>query len=402
MSSKVLVTGGSGYLGTQLITALLREGQEVRATVRSLGGEAGVREAVRRDGADDTDLELVPADLTSDDDWPAALKGVEEVHHVASPIPSAQPKDPDELIVPAREGTVRVLKAARDAGARRVVLTSSFAAVGYSPKAVRDYTEADWTDPDTPGLPPYPRSKAIAERAAWDFIDTEGGDTQLVVVNPTFIAGPSLVPALRSSMTAFKAIIEGTMPALPRQRFGVVDVRDVVDAQISGDGYFCCHRAALPAAGGWPDDHLAGAGADPPRPPRACRQPGHDQRGAGRGPVAADDPQRPCQTRARLATSSSRNHDYRDRRQTARARPAGAALIGGSRRAVRRTETLSMFFRPIAYPGTASQQIRGGRRPRVPAPSTPGPSWGRCRCPIAEPSPHRRRRIGSLTRRLDA
>jgi nucleoside-diphosphate-sugar epimerase len=232
MSSKVLVTGGSGYLGTQLIAALLREGRQVRATVRSLDSEAGVREAVRRDGVEDTDLELVAADLTSDDGWPTALKGVEEVHHVASPIPSTQPKDPDELIVPAREGTVRVLREARDAGARRVVLTSSFAAVGYSPKAVRDYTEADWTDPDTPGLPPYPRSKAIAERAAWDFIDTEGGDTQLVVVNPTFIAGPSLVPGLRSSLTAFKAIIDGTMPALPRQRFGVVDVRDVADAHI--------------------------------------------------------------------------------------------------------------------------------------------------------------------------
>jgi nucleoside-diphosphate-sugar epimerase len=184
----------------------------------------------------------VEADLTSDDGWPGALKGAEEVHHVASPIPSAQPKDPDELIIPAREGTVRVLKAARDAGARRVVLTSSFAAVGYSPKAVRDYTEADWTDPDTPGLPPYPRSKAIAERAAWDFIGTEGGDTQLVVVNPTFIAGPSLVSSQRSSLTAFKAIIEGTMPALPRQRFGVVDVRDVADAHITA--------MAIPAAAG--------------------------------------------------------------------------------------------------------------------------------------------------------
>ncbi len=232
MSSKVLVTGGSGYLGTRLIAALLREGRQVLATVRSLDGEAAVREAVRRGGVDDTGLELVEADLTSDDGWTGALEGVEEVHHVASPIPSAQPKDPDELIIPAREGTVRVLKAARDAGARRVVLTSSFAAVGYSPKAVRDYTEADWTDPDTPGLPPYPRSKAIAERAAWDFIGTEGGDTQLVVVNPTFIAGPSLVPTQRSSLTAFKAIIEGTMPTLPRQRFGVVDVRDVADAHV--------------------------------------------------------------------------------------------------------------------------------------------------------------------------
>lgn len=233
MSTKVLVTGGSGYVGTRLIAALLQNGREVRATVRSLDGEAGVRLAVRRGGVDDTGLELVAADLTSDDGWPAALEGVEEVHHVASPIPSAQPKDPDELIVPARQGTVRVLRAARDAGARRVVLTSSFAAVGYSPKPVRDYTEADWTDPDTPGLAPYPRSKTIAERAAWDFIGTEGGDTQLAVVNPTFIAGPSLVPALRSTLTHFKAIIEGTMPALPRQRFGVVDVRDVADAHIT-------------------------------------------------------------------------------------------------------------------------------------------------------------------------
>ena len=197
---------------------------------------------MRRGGVDDTGLELVAADLSSDEGWPAALEGVEEVHHVASPIPSAQPKDPDELIVPAREGTVRVLKAARDAGARRVVLTSSFAAVGYSPKAVRDYTEEDWTDPDTPGLAPYPRSKAIAERAAWDLIRTEGGDTQLVVVNPTFIAGPSLVVALRSTLTHFKAIIEGTMPALPRQRFGVVDVRDVADAHITA--------MATPAAAG--------------------------------------------------------------------------------------------------------------------------------------------------------
>jgi nucleoside-diphosphate-sugar epimerase len=240
--SKVLVTGGSGYVGTRLIAALLRDGREVRTTVRSLAGDADVRAAVRRGGADDTGLELVAADLSSDDGWTAALAGVEEVHHVASPIPSAQPKDPEELIVPAREGTVRVLKAARDAGARRVVLTSSFAAVGYSPKAVRDYTEADWTDPDTPGLPPYPRSKAIAERAAWDFIEIEGGETQLVVVNPTFIAGPSLVTELRSTLSGFKAIIEGTMPALPRQRFGVVDVRDVVEAHVTA--------MAAPAAAG--------------------------------------------------------------------------------------------------------------------------------------------------------
>ena len=230
--SKVLVTGGNGYLGTQVIAALLHQGREVRATVRTLNSEPEIREALRHGGADDNGLEVVIADLTSNDGWATATAGVEEVHHIASPIPPAQPRDPETLIVPAREGTLRVLRAAREAGARRVVLTSSFAAVGYSPKPVRDYTEEDWTDPDTPGLPPYPRSKAIAERAAWDYIGEHAGNTELVVLNPTFIIGPTLVASLRSSLVAIKAIAEGTMSALPRQRFGVADVRDVADAHL--------------------------------------------------------------------------------------------------------------------------------------------------------------------------
>jgi len=230
--SSVLVTGGSGYVGTQLIAALLRDGHQVRTTVRSLESEGDLRVAVRRGDADDTGLELVVADLTADEGWTAAAAGCEEVHHVASPIPAAQPDDPDELIVPAREGTLRALRAARDAGARRVVLTSSFAAVGYSPKPDAEYTEADWTDPDTPGLAPYPRSKAIAERAAWDFIEREGGDTELVVVNPTFILGPTLTTQARSSLQLTKAMLDGTMPVVRRQRFGVADVRDVADLHI--------------------------------------------------------------------------------------------------------------------------------------------------------------------------
>jgi nucleoside-diphosphate-sugar epimerase len=228
--STVLVTGGSGYLGTQLIAALLRDGRQVRAQVRSLSSEADVRTAVRRGGADDDGLEVVAAGLLADDGWAAALAGCAEVHHVASPM--IQPDNPDEVILPAREGTLRVLRAARYAGARRVVLTSSFAAVGYTPKPGGEYTEEDWTDPDTPGLPAYPRSKAIAERAAWDFIEREGGETELVAVNPTFILGPTLTTQARSSLQLTKAMLDGAMPVVRRQRFGVADVRDIADLHI--------------------------------------------------------------------------------------------------------------------------------------------------------------------------
>jgi nucleoside-diphosphate-sugar epimerase len=228
--SRVLVTGGSGYVGTHLVAALLRDGRRVRATVHSLAHEPDVRAAVRRGDADDSGLELVAADLLVDDGWADAVAGCEEVHHVASPM--VQSDDPDEVIVPARDGTLRVLRAARNAGARRIVLTSSFAAVGYTPKPDGEYTEDDWTDPDMPGLPAYPRSKTIAERAAWDFIEREGGETELVVVNPTFILGPTLTTQARSSLQLTKAMLDGTMPVVRRQRFGVADVRDVADLHV--------------------------------------------------------------------------------------------------------------------------------------------------------------------------
>jgi nucleoside-diphosphate-sugar epimerase len=229
--SRVLVTGASGYLGTRLVADLLRSGTEVRATLRSPESDGRLHEALRRADADDAGLEIVYASLTDDDGWADAATGMEGVYHLASPMILAT--TPEEIVTPARDGALRVLRAARDAGVPRVVLTSSFAAVGYSPKPVRDYTEADWTDPDTPGLPPYPLSKALAERAAWDFISREGGGTELVVINPTWIAGPTLTVDARSSLQVFTGMLSGAMTVVPRQRFGIADVRDVADLHVA-------------------------------------------------------------------------------------------------------------------------------------------------------------------------
>ncbi|MGW6283167.1 NAD-dependent epimerase/dehydratase family protein [Kribbella sp. NPDC055071] len=223
----MLVTGGSGYLGSHLIARLLQDGRAVRTTVRSLEREAELRTATHGSA---TELEVVGADLLSDDGWAAAMDGCDEVHHVASPIAVADPEDPDDLIVPAREGTLRVLRAARAAGARRVVLTSSFAAVGYTPKPGADFTEDDWTDPDTPGLATYPRSKAIAERAAWDLL--KDGTTELVAINPTAIFGPLLSRDTGASVALIQRMLNGTMTVVPRRYFGIADVRDVADLHV--------------------------------------------------------------------------------------------------------------------------------------------------------------------------
>ncbi|QMU69591.1 aldehyde reductase [Streptacidiphilus sp. P02-A3a] len=233
VADTVLVTGGSGFLGARVIARALAEGFRVRTTVRSLSREPRVRADLAAMGVDAGDaLAFVEADLTSDAGWPQAVAGTRYVLHTASPFPLGVPEHEDDLIVPAREGTLRVLRAARDAGVRRVVVTSSFAAVGYGrPATERTFTEDDWTDPDS-DIAPYVKSKTLAERAAWDFVEREGGGLELAVINPVGIFGPVVGTDYAASINMVAQLFSGTMPGTPRLYFGVVDVRDAAELHL--------------------------------------------------------------------------------------------------------------------------------------------------------------------------
>ena len=232
--ARVLVTGGSGFIATHVILRLLGEGHEVRASVRHAGRAADVRVLLARAGVEPGDrLSFATADLERDQGWAEAVAGVDHVMHVASPFPAGVPADEAELIRPAREGTLRVLRAARDAAVRRVVVTSSFAAIGYGHDPRRDiHDERDWTDSDGADVQPYMKSKTLAERAAWDFIAREGSGMELATVNPVGVFGPVLGPDLSTSVSLIKGMLEGAIPAAPRLHFGVVDVRDVADLHL--------------------------------------------------------------------------------------------------------------------------------------------------------------------------
>lgn len=236
-SSTVLVTGGSGFIGCHCILQLLNTGYLVRTTVRSLKREGDVRAMLKVGGVEAGDrLSLVAADLEKDAGWPEAVAGCEYVLHVASPFPPGVPKHEDELIVPAREGALRVLRAAAGAGAKRVVLTSSFAAIGYGhPAQSAPFTEKDWTDPNGDDVTAYAKSKTLAERAAWDFIaesNAKGGALELSVVNPVGVFGPVLGPDYSTSILFVQRLMDGAVPGVPRYYFGAVDVRDVADLHL--------------------------------------------------------------------------------------------------------------------------------------------------------------------------
>jgi nucleoside-diphosphate-sugar epimerase len=229
----VLVTGGSGAIARWCIVELLRRGYAVRTTVRDLTRVPEVCASIATQIEPGDRLTFATADLLEDDGWNEAVAGATFVLHVASPFPSETPKHEDELIVPARDGTLRVLAAAVAAGVKRVVLTSSVASIGYTDvPAGGTYTEAEWSDPTSPETPAYPRSKTIAERAAWEFMKTNGGATTLAVVNPGAVIGPMLGNDPSLSFSTVSRLLTGDMPAIPRLGFSFVDVRDIADLHV--------------------------------------------------------------------------------------------------------------------------------------------------------------------------
>lgn len=230
---EVLVTGGAGFIAAHTVAHLLSQGYRVRTTARSLDREAELRGQLARLGAEAGDaLTVVVADLLSDDGWADAVSGCEYVLHVASPIPHGEPVNEDDVIRPTREGTLRVLRAARDAGVRRVVLMSAFHAIGFGwGRTDHVFTEADWSTLDGPGIDAYGKSKTFAERAAWEFMDAEGGAMELAVLNPVAVLGPVVSAHLSGGNALVERILGGELRAFPDIWIPIVDVRDVAVAE---------------------------------------------------------------------------------------------------------------------------------------------------------------------------
>ena len=229
----VLVTAGSGYIGGWCVIGLLQQGYTVRTTVRDLAREAGVRAALGTVVDPGDRLSFFSANLTKDAGWDQAVEGCDYVLHVASPLGVPPPKDPNDLINPARDGALRALNAAIKAGVKRVVMTSSVASTSPpvgAPSGVND--ETVWTDSDDVRHGGYPRSKTIAERAAWDLMASSGGAATLATVNPALVLGPVFGADFSDSVQLVQRLLSGKVPGLPRLGFNIVDVRDVADLHI--------------------------------------------------------------------------------------------------------------------------------------------------------------------------
>ena len=233
-SETVLVTGGTGFVALQLILQLLQKGYTVKTTLRSLHDKDKVIQTLKANGVTALDaLSFIEAELTSDANWAQAMQGCDYVLSVASPVFFNVPKDENDAIRPAVEGILRVLTFARNAGVKRVVMTSSFGAVGFSQTdKSRETTEADWTDPSLKGLSAYEKSKGLAERAAWEFIKNEGGQLEFATINPVAILGPSLGAHVTGSFDILTHLLDGSLKAVPPIALNIVDVRDVADLHI--------------------------------------------------------------------------------------------------------------------------------------------------------------------------
>ena len=231
----ILVTGGSGFIGGHVVLEALARGHQVRSTVRSLDREKAVRASLSEAGMTVGDrLEFVAADLTREEGWPQALDGIDRVIHVASPVMPGHVENEEEVIAPAREGTLRVLRAARDANVARVVLTSAFHAVAWGhPHDDRVFTEEDWTVLDGPGTDAYGRSKTLAERAAWDFVAEDGGEMELTTLLPVAVMGPVLSAEVSGANRVVQRLLTGQMPGLLNLYYPVVDVRDIAAAHVT-------------------------------------------------------------------------------------------------------------------------------------------------------------------------
>ena len=228
---KVLVTGASGYIAGYVVKALIADGWAVSGTVRSLAKADAVRASL---GVAADQLPLTAADLTSDAGWNEAAAGCDFVQHIASPLPTGATKSDADLIVPARDGALRLLRAAKAAGVRRVVMTSSVAAMCYGkPGKTRTYSEADWSDLASPDTNGYAKSKTIAERAARDWIAAEGGGMEYCTINPALVLGPVLGTDFSGSLAVVTKMLGGELPGLPRIGFGICDVRDIAAAHVA-------------------------------------------------------------------------------------------------------------------------------------------------------------------------
>ena len=232
---RVLVTGGSGFIAGHIIIQLLEQGYEVRTTIRTLTREAPVRAVLEGAGMVRGDaLTFVAADLNDDAGWPEAVAGTDYVLHVASPIHTGKVKDENVVIAPARDGALRVLRAARDAKVKRVVLTSAFHAVGFGHgKIDHVFTEDDWSPLSGPGVDAYGRSKILSERAAWEFIRAEGGGMELVTILPVAVMGPVMGQDVSGANHIVQRSLNGQMPGYPNMFVPIVDVRDVAAAEVA-------------------------------------------------------------------------------------------------------------------------------------------------------------------------